>query len=451
MINVRTVAPTLGPPPELRLPPRQRFRLRNGLEVILVEQRELPVVDARFFARGGAAAHGADEAGLAWLTAELLDQGTRTRSATQIADAAELLGASLQTRASWDAIAAGLHVLTARVEPALALLADVITAPTFPAAELERKREERLAAILQELDDPRALASLNFTAAVYGAEHPYGVPVAGTRTSMESLTRDDVSDFCRRTMSPAHSFLVLAGDIEADNVLVLLERLFGGWDNAAGAAPATLPAPRQEKGVHIVDRPGAPQSELRIGVPGPPRSTPDHFPLLVANTVLGGSFTSRLNIRLREEKAYTYGAGSSFAFRAAGGPFVASTAVATGDTADAVATVFAEIQRLSREPVPAAELERAQNYLVLGLPRTFETTADIAEHVAEVALHGLGDDYYDRYAARVRAVTAEQVQRVAVQWLRAGELTTVIAGDAAAIRSDLDGLGTGDVHVRKPG
>lgn len=449
MTHPRAAAPPLGAPPELHLPPQHRHRLRNGLEVIIVPRRELPVVDVRFFARGGASAHEPQQAGLAWLTAELLDQGTSTRSATQIADEAELLGASLQTRAGWDGIAAGLHVLTPRLEPALSLLADIIAAPAFPEAELDRKRAERLAAIMQELDEPRALASIAFADAVYGAEHPYGVPVGGTRASMASLSRDDVVAFRTRTMMPAGAFLVMVGDVEAAAGLDLLERLFGGW-HAPGATPVrSLPAPRQARGIHVVDRPGAPQSELRLGMPGPPRLTTDHFPLLVANTVLGGSFTSRLNIRLRQEKAYTYGAGSHFAFRVGGGPFAASTAVDTAATADAVATMLEEVRRLSAEPVPAGELERARSYIVLGLPRTFETTADIAEHVAEVALHGLDADYYDRYAERVRAVTAEDVMEASARWLRADDLTTVIVGDAAAIGTDLEALGA--VHVRKAG
>jgi zinc protease len=451
MTSPRATAPALGAAPALHLPPQQRHWLSNGLEVIVVEQRVLPVLDVRFFARGGAAAHGPDRGGLAWLTAELLDQGTRTRTASQVADQAELLGASLQSRASWDTIAAGLHVLSPRMMPALELLADIITSPVFPDAELERKRDERLAAILQEMDDPRALASMAFTAAVYGSEHPYGVPVAGTRQSVQALERSAVLDFHARTMTPGRSFLVLAGDVDTGSVLPALEQMFGGWTGDAGARSAALSAPRQETGIQVVDRPGAPQSELRIGLPGPPRSTGDHFALLVANTVLGGSFTSRLNIRLRQEKGYTYGAGSSFSFRTGGGPFVASTAVHTAATADAVDTIHAEIARLAARPVPAAELDRAQNYIVLGLPRTFETTADLAEHVAEVALHGLGDEYYDHFADRVRAVTADEVLDVAARWLRPDELTTMIAGDAAVISRDLEALGRGAVHVRTNG
>lgn len=442
----RAVAPVLPPPAMPRLPPVQRHRLDNGLEVLLVERRELPVVDVQFVVRAGAYGDDAAHAGRAWLATDLLDQGTTTRSASQIADTAELLGASMHTRGSWDFCSAALHVLAPRLEPALELLADVVLRPTFPEHEVERKRAQRLAAILQDADDPRMLASHAFARAVYGATHPFGLPVGGTRETIARLGRDEIVEFYRTRFTADQAYVLLVGDFAADHALALIDRLF----RAAGRADGGLDS-GGAGGIHVVHRAGAPQSELRIGLAGPHRGTVDYFALCVANTVLGGSFTSRLNLRLREEKAYTYGAGSSFAFRAGGGPFVARTAVFTGATADAVQTVVAEMRRLGQEAVPDAELERARNYLVLGLPRTFETTGDIAEHVSDVALYGLPDDYYDRFAERVRAVTADDVTAVAQQWLRPAQLTIAIAGDAAAITTELESLGMGDVDVRDVG
>lgn len=451
-MTARAHPPVLPPPPVPQLPPVEQHRLANGLEVVLVERRELPVVDVRLIVRGGAAGDAPEHAGRAHMLGDLLDQGTATRSAFDVADQAELLGASLETRASWDSFAAALHVLTPRLDAALELLADVTTRPTFPDEEVDRRRRERLAAILQERDEPRTLAMQAFNRHAYGPFHPYSVPLAGTAASVESLQRDDLTTLYRTRFSPANAFLVLVGDITGAAALPLLEQLFGGW---AAAPHAPLPTvemlPRTPMGIHVVDRPAAPQSELRVGLPGPPRDNEDFFPLLVANTVLGGSFTSRLNMRLREEKAYTYGAGSSFALRRGGGPFVASTAVATAATADAVEVTVAEIGRMAGEPVSAAELERAKNYIVLGLPRTFETTGDIAEHVVEVALHGLGTDYYDTYAERVRAVSAADVQAAAARWLRGDELTIALAGDAGSIREELESLKIGAVHVDENG
>lgn len=454
VVSPRATAPMLGEPAELRLPPVQRTRLSNGIEVLTAERRELPVVDVQVVVRAGAYSDTTAQAGRAFLTAELLDQGTASRSATDIADQAELLGASLHTRGSWDFCTAALHVLSTRLEPALELLADIVLRPSFPEAEMERKRHERLAAIMQELDEPRILATHAHAELTYGRDHPFGLPVGGTRETIERLTSDVIRAFYATRFRPADTYIVIVGDIGTSEAVALLERLFGDWTAPDPGDVVTASTPAHETmspgGVtlHIVDRPGAPQSELRVGMPGPPRSCEDYMPLLVANTVLGGSFTSRLNMRLREEKSYTYGAGSRIAFRAGGGPFLASTAVFTGATADSVDTIVNEVRRLGAEPVPADELERAKNNIVLGLPRTFETTGDIAEHISEVALYGLDADYYEQFAGRVRAVTSADVQAAAARWLVADRLVVVAAGDATAIRNDLETLGIGDVHVR---
>jgi zinc protease len=451
-VNARSNPPVLPPAPVTQLPPVERHVLGNGLEIHIVERRELPVVDARLVVRGGAYADEPPRAGRAHMLGDLLDQGTATRSAYDIADQAELLGASLETRATWDAFSVALHVLTPRVEAALELLADVALQPSFPDEEIERRRCERLAAIVQERDEPRTVATRAFNRHAYGPAHPYSAPIAGTRASVEALSRDDLLGLYRGRFSPASTFVVLVGDITADRALPMLEQLFGDWHAPAALdLPSFDLLPESDAGVHIVDRPAAPQSELRVGLPGPRRDTADFFPLLLANTVLGGAFTSRLNMRLREEKAYTYGAGSHFALRAGGGPFLASTAVATAATADAIDVMVTEIARMSEERVSSAELERAKNYVVLGLPRTFETTGDIAQHVSEVALHRLGADYYDTYAGRVRDVTAADVHAASERWLARAGLTIAIAGDAGAVRKDLEDLKIGAVHVDENG
>jgi predicted Zn-dependent peptidase len=240
--------------------------------------------------------------------------------------------------------------------------------------------------------------------------------------------------------------MVVVGDVDADELTAALEQALGGWTGAD--APTDAPPAQPPSGpttIHVVDRPGAPQSELRIGHPGPPRGTPDYFPLLVLNTIFGGAFTSRLNSRLREEKGFTYGAGSAFAFRRHGGPFIASSAVFTGASAEAVGIVLHEMQRIREERVSAAELERARSYLALGLPRRLETTADVLRLASEQELHGLGDRFYDDYVERVRAVTADDVLRAAQQYLDPEHATVVVAGDHAAIASPLAALDVGAV------
>jgi zinc protease len=445
----RDVPPILREPVDARMPPIRTERLPTGMAVHILELHHLPVVDVRVVFRAGAAADDPALAGRAYLTADLLDEGTTSRSAVEIADQAELLGASLYTRASWDYCAAELHVLTPRLKPALDLLADIVLHPTFDGEELERKRAERLSSILQEQADPRTLASQAFARVLFGEAHPFGTAIGGTRQTVERITRQHIADFHAERFQSPGTFIVAVGDVDVPQLMSALNDRFGHWRTTT-AAPALLPEPpRREPAIHVVDRPGATQSEIRIGHAGPARHNPEYFTLQVANTVLGGAFSSRLNMLLREEKAYTYGAGSSFAFRAGGGPFLASTAVFTDVTADAVRCIVKEIGRMSAERVTEAELGRAQSYITLGLPRTFETTGDMAEHASEVGLYELGSDYLGRYTAAIRRVTAEDVQVSAGRWMRCSELAVVIAGDAERIVADLESLELGAVHVRE--
>ena len=449
--GIQTTAPLPGAAPELSLPDPVRRTLGNGLEVILVEQHELPVVDVRLVVRGGAAVDAPADAGRATLLADLLDEGTTTRTTLQLADELEFLGAELTTDAGWDATYANLHVLRPRLDDALALMADVVLHPTFPAEEVERKRAERLAALIQQRDEPRFLASNAFASVLYGRAHPYGISSLGTNASVRSLERDDLLRTYRTFFRPRNAFLVVAGDVTMDQLLPMLERHFGEWEDGDVALPPLPPAPTSAaSAVHIVDKPGAAQSEIRVGQIGVARDTPDYFPLLVMNTMLGGSFTSRLNMNLREDKGYTYGARSGFDHRMGAGPFTAAAAVETAVTDSAVVEFLREMRRIRDDRVTDAEIDRAINYIAYGLARRFETTNDIASNIADAELYRLGDDYFDRYVARVRAVTADDVQRVARTYLDPARWAIVIAGDRAAIEAKLRGLGIGDVHAIEP-
>ena len=449
--GIQTTPPLPGAAPELSLPDPVRRTLDNGLDVILVEQHELPVVDVRLVVRAGAAVDAPADAGRATLLADLLDEGTTTRTTLQLADELEFLGAELTTDAGWDATYAHLHVLRPRLDEALELMADVVLHPTFPAEEVERKRAERLAALIQQRDEPRFLASNAFAAVLYGRAHPYGISSLGSNASIRALEREDLLRTYRAYFRPGNAFLVVAGDVTMSDLLPMLERHFGEWEDGDVALPPLpeSPAPAATA-VHVVDKPGAAQSEIRVGQVGVARSTPDYFPLLVMNTMLGGSFTSRLNMNLREEKGYTYGARSGFDHRMGAGPFTAAAAVETAVTDSAVIEFLREMRRIRDERVPDVELERAVNYIAYGLARRFETTNDIASNIADAELYGLGDDYFDRYVARVRAVTAEDVQRVAQTYLDPARWAIVIAGDRSAIEARLRGLGIGEVHAIEP-
>ena len=449
--GTQTIPPLPGAAPELALPVPVRRTVANGLDVILVEQHELPVVDVRLVIRAGAAVDAPADAGRATLLADLLDEGTTTRTALQLADELEYLGAELSTEAGWDATYANLHVLRPRLDDALRLMADVVLHPTFPEEEVERKRAERLATLIQQRDEPRFLASNAFATVIYGRAHPYGISTLGTGESIRALEREDLLRTYRRYFRPGNAFLVVAGDVTMDELLPMLERHFDAWeDGAVDLPPLPEPPAATPAAVHIVDRPGAAQSEIRVGQVGVPRSTPDYFPLLVMNTMLGGSFTSRLNMNLREDKGYTYGARSGFDHRMGAGPFTAAAAVETAVTDSAVVEFLREMRRIRDERVSDAEIERAINYIAYGLARRFETTNDIASNIADAELYGLGDDYFDRYVARVRAVTADDVHRVARTYLDPAAWAIVIAGDRSAIEAKLRGLGVGEVHTIEP-
>jgi predicted Zn-dependent peptidase len=458
----RSRPPQPGPPKPLVLPRVDRRALSNGLPVWIAGVHEVPVVHVTVVVRSGATADPHGRPGLASLTADMLDEGAGGRDALALADEIALLGAELTTSSGYDASSVGLHVPVARLDRALPILADVVLRPDFPAAELERLRKERLTAILQARDDPARAASSAFPRVVYGERHRYGLPASGTTAGLQAIGRDDLARFHRAHYRPENAAIIVVGDVRAEQVLPAFEQAFGGWRAAAGGAgapegrsaaagapapQAALPPPPPVKPkVVIVDRPGAAQSQVRVGGVGVPRSTPDYFPILVLNTILGGSFTSRLNQNLREQHGYAYGARSVFEMRRAAGPFVAAAGVQTDKTAEALREIFKELEGI-RAPVPAEELERAKNYLALGLPRDFETTRDIAARLAELFVYDLPEDFYRNYVPRLQAVTAADVARVARQHIDPRRFVVVVAGDRKVIEAPVRALGIGPVEL----
>jgi predicted Zn-dependent peptidase len=381
------------------------------------------------------------------MTAALLDEGTTTRSSLQIADQVSYLGVQLGAGAGWDASRMGLHTPVAQLDSALALMADVVVRPSFPVREFERLRRERLTGLLQLRDEAPEVADRAFARQLFGAEHPYGRPEGGTEASTRALTRADVQRFYATHWRPNNATLVVVGDVQADDVARRVERAFAGWQPAAVPAPAAPAAPAaRAAAVYLVDKPDAPQTSVRIGLPGAARGTPDFFALRVLNTVLGGSFTSRLNQNLREAKGYTYGARSAFDLRRAVGPFVAEAEV-TREKTDSALVEFMKELRAAADTVPAAELEKAKRYLVLQLPARFETTGSIAGQLVPLVTYGMPLDFYNGFAARVAAVTQADVQRVARRYLDPARLTIVVVGDRRAIEAGVRRLNLGPVTV----
>ncbi|HYT82400.1 MAG TPA: pitrilysin family protein [Gemmatimonadales bacterium] len=445
----RTHPPTLAPPPALKLPAIRTATLPNGLELAAVEMHKVPMVDVSLVLDGGGVRDPADLPGLATFTTTMLQQGAGRRSALDIADEAAFLGAQLNAGAGYDVATVALHVPKRRLAAALDLMADVVLRPAFADSEVTRQRELRRTQLIQQRDEPVAVANVVFPAIVYGAAHPYGRPLAGNDASVAGLTRERVAEFYRRFYRPNGARLLVVGDVTLDEARRLITERFGAWARAdlpaAALTPAPAPAPRA---IYLIDKPGAAQSVVRIGHVGPARDTPDYFALQVLNTILGGAFTSRLNQNLRETHGYTYGAGSAFSLRRRGGPFVAQASVVTAKTDSSLIEFLKELRRIRDQAVPAPELEKAKQYLVLGLPGDFETTAGAAARFRELFVYGLPLDYFGNYIDRVNAVTAADVQRVARQYIDPDHFDIVIVGDRSQIEAGIRALNEGAIVYR---
>jgi len=445
----RSHPPQPGPPPALNLPAIQKLQLANGLPVWIVEQHKVPVVQVNLLVLSGTAEDPAGKFGAANLTAAMLTDGAGSRSSLEIADAVDYLGADLGAGSGIDSSGVRLHVPVARLADALPIMADVAERPTFPKDELERLRQERLTSILQARDDPPTIASITFSRVLFGPTHRYGTPMFGTAEAVKAMTTDDLRAFYTSAYRPDNATLLVVGDVARAAVVPLLEKSFGSWKpQAATKSSQTLPRVDQPamRQIYLVDKPDAPQSQIRIGWIGVPRSTPDYFPIQVMNTILGGSFSSRLNMNLREEHGYTYGAGSSFDMRASAGLFVASAGVQTDKTADALKEFFKELGNI-RQAVPAEELARAKNYVALRYPSAFETTGDVSRRLEDAIVYHLPDDYFSKYVQNIQAVTAADVQRAAQKYVQPDRFAVVVVGDRSKIEAPIRALNLGAIKI----
>lgn len=443
----RSAPPKPGPPPALKLPAIQKRTLSNGLPIWIVELHKVPVVHVSLVVKSGSGADPKDKYGVANLTADMLDEGAGSRNALQIADAIDYLGANLSTESTSDASSVDLHVPVARLGEALPILADVALRPTFPDDELKRVREDLLTSFIQAEDDPESLIQFAFPRLVYGPQHRYGTLSIGTAATVKAVTVADLKQFHSQHYLPSNSVLIVTGDVSAANVVGRLESAFGTWKGAPARSSSIPTAPQlTSRAVYLIDKPGAAQSQIRIGWIGTPRSTPDYFPLRVLNTILGGSFTSRLNQNLRETHGYAYGAASTFDMRASAGPFYAYAGVQTDKTADALAEFFKELDAI-RQPIPVEEIEKAKNYVALLLPRNFETTERLAGSLAQIFIYNLPDDYFSTYTQRIRAVTPADVHRVAERYIHPDKFAVVVVGDRKTIEPGITALNLGPVKI----
>ncbi|MGE3509081.1 MAG: M16 family metallopeptidase [Vicinamibacterales bacterium] len=444
----RNERPKAGAVRALKVPVPVSFQLANGLTVLVNERPGLPLVSASLVVRTGSGANPVDKPGLASFTAAMLDEGTSSRSALQIADEVARLGASLNTGSSVDASQISGSSLRRTFPDLLDIMADVAQRASFPDDEVERQRASRLASLVQQRENPNAVASTVMAAVLYGEGHPYGYTELGTEASNKGMTRDDMRRFWSQNFVPNNAALVVSGQISRDELQPMVEKAFGKWERGAPPQP-TLGAPNTTAArLVLVDKPGAPQTQLRVAAVGAARATPDYEALQVMNENLGGLFSSRINLNLREVHGYTYGASSQFVFRRAPGPFVVATGVRTEVTAPSVSEIFREIRSMGQRPPSGEELMLAKDSLVRSLPAQFETSGRVTASTSNIYVYDLGLDYYSTLPDRISAIGTEQVKAVADKYLVPDRLIVVAVGDRSKIAGPLQKLNLGAVELR---
>jgi zinc protease len=438
----RSVPP---PPREIRpfqFPPFLRTRLPNGLAVIAARLPNLPLVSLELIAPAGAQYDTAERSGIATLTSSVIDEGTALRSSLEVAATAERLGGYFTTGADWDVGYLTTGLLSSHRREGLDLLAEVLTAPTFPVEEIDRLRRQRISEILRRRQDPSALADERFHREVFRGT-AYAEPLQGTEESLSRLDRDALLDFYRTHYGFAGSVLIAVGDFDPEELLRETEAVFGAASSPGSvtARPEIHPTPPRGVSVHLVDRPGAAQTELRLGHVGVPRTDPDYVPLLVLNTLLGGKFTSRINLNLRERHGYTYGASSRFSTRQGPGPFTVNAAVETSAAAASAREVLHELRRVREALVEPEEVEETVGYIVGVFPYSLQTVGDVGRRLETLAVFDLPDDYYTHYLRKIAAVTREEIQEVALRHLDPERIVVVAVGPAEILEPQFEGVG----------
>lgn len=445
----RTQLPALGPERPFTFPEIHRTTLANGLRICAVEHHQVPLVAILVLVPVGASADPPERPGLAAITGDMLDEGSADRSALDVHEALGRIGAQLDLDVGHDATVIGLTTLERYLDRGLELVRDMIMRPRFEQREFDRVRDLRINRLLQMKDMPPSLADRAFTQLLF-RNHPYGHLPIGSEGPLRSLMIRDISTFHRRAYLPSQTTVIAVGDASHGVLTSAVARAFDGWKVEAGepiADPDTFPVPPPPASrIALVHRGGAAQSELRIGHVALARQSPDYHGALVANMILGGQFVSRINMNLREDKGYTYGARTVFEFRRAPGPFVLHASVQADATADALREAIGEIRAIRGErPVTRQELELGRASLTRGYPRSFETADQVARAAAQLALYRLPDDYFTRFVPKVLALSEDDVTAIAAKHLDPDRLLTVVVGDRDKILPSLKALDLGDV------
>jgi zinc protease len=439
--------PAAGAPRPYRFPDFVRHRLPNGLGVWFVPLPDRELVSVHLLTDAGAATEDEAQGGVAALTAQLLVTGTRDLDAAGFAAATERLGIDVGSESSWDSARAGFASLGEHLEAGLALLADMLLAPRLDEGEFDRLKAERLNDILQARAEPGRLADERFLAEVFADGVPYGRLSAGRPETVEPLTVETVRTFHATRYAPNVADIIIAGAFDPDAALAAVERVFGSWSGSGPGHRPIEPTARGGRRVLLVDRPGSVQSEIRVGHIGIDRFDPRYFPAMVTAALLGGTFSSRLNQRLREELGYTYGARASFDPRRSSGPFTANAAVETDVTADSVRELLAVIDGLREAEPSESELADVRDFLVGVFPLRFETTGGIAAAIEPLAVYDLPDEWWHAYRSHLEAVTTSDVLATARDLIRPDEALILVVGDASKVRADLEALDLGPLEL----
>jgi zinc protease len=446
----RSGLPEVGAPPAVSFPELQRATLSNGLEIILAERHTVPVVYFQLLVDAGYAADQHGIPGTASLAMTMLDEGTRSRSALEISEELAMLGAGLGTGANLDQSIVTLNALKENLDESLEIFADVILNPSFPEADFERLKRQRLAQIQQEKVQPFGMALRVFPALIYGEGHAYGNPFSGSGTeeAVTGMTRDDMRQFHQTWFKPNNATLVVVGDATLDEVQSRLERLFRDW--RPGDVPqknlATVEQ-RPSSSVYVLDRPGSPQSVILAGHVAPPKANPDELAIQTMNTALGGDFTSRINMNLREDKHWSYGAGSVFIDARGQRPFFTYAPVQSDKTKESVQEIYAELTGvIGDNPLTDDELHKAIGSQTLTLPGSWETNSAVLGSINQIVRFGYGDDYFKTFADRIRALGLADLNGAARNTLRPDHVIWIVVGDKEQIMPGLQELGFGPVQ-----
>lgn len=441
----RSVEPQHGPSFKMSIPKIERTTLENGLRIVVVEHRELPVVQMQLVIRSGSDAVIAGKAGVANLTAEMLDEGTKTRTSLQIADELDFIGASVATFANYDASIGSMLTLKEHLSPAMTIFSELILNPDFPENEFERLRSELLTDLLAQKVRPDLIASNIFNAKVFGTQHPYSQSMDGSDETVKNITLNDLKEFYNNYYAPNNASIIIVGDINLKDAVKVVKQFFGSWKKK-NIPPLKLFNPKisTENIIYLINKNDAPQSQIRIGNIGIERSSPDFYAVNILNQIIGAS-NGRLFLNLRETKGYTYGAYANYAMRKSAGPFVAYSGVKTDVTDSALIEFLKEFNRIRDEIVTDTEFELYKTAVIQRLPRVLETPAQIAGQLMSLELFNLPDDFFSTLVEKYKAITPKDIQRVANKYLHPNNLTIVVVGDEKNIKEKIEKLKIGKI------